>query len=547
MIPKLDAMKKSASITLFLLAALGAWAQGAALEAPLGDCLKQLEQQHSVRFYYSPDLIPLQRPARLSSKKLSLPAAMDELCAQLPMTYRIAGQQVLLKPGPEPMREQLSEQLRIPKNELPAAINEAERERLARNLPAMPLRDTKGINKPGGNAYEEIDLAWLRLPGLATETADDEAGDDIRFMQISILPYFGTNAMESDEVVNRFSLNMLWGMNGGVEGVEVGLLFNQVIKDVQGVQVAGLGSHVGGHVSGTQASGLFNINRGRLKGVQAAGLFNISGEAEAVQAAGLFNISRGGFVGTQASGLFNVSTGPSEGAQAAGLFNYSRGAAGSQHAALFNIAGDVEKTQTSGLVNVAKRVQGNQLALINVADTVSGLPIGLFSFIKNGYNRFELSSNDALFANASFKLGARAFYNVLHVGARWDGQTASAIAGGRSMSWALGYGFGTARQLSPQLAMNAEALFLHVNELETWTNQLNLLSQLSLNLSYQNKNRQRAIFAGPVANLMRSTLADAETGERGSSVIKPSYTLAEDVNERRSLAFWLGVQGGIRF
>lgn len=561
-------MKKLMLLTGLLYFSLSLVAQSKAVLASyrtvnqtLGEVLTDLEQQYKIHFSYSPDFIPLERKVSINAEGAKLEDIMDEICRQLPISYRKTGDQVMLKPSRkkeqlgqlDPVKPKVRQQSPI----YPADFDEAERERLSQRMQPIRQSKSKVINGPGGDAYRELNFDLYRLPPppAITETEAEEGfKDDRRLAQVSILPYVGTNLDRSDEITNNVSLNVLWGTNGGVDGLEVGGFYNEVINNVEGVQIAGVGSKVGGDVIGTQVSGVFNVNKGKVKGVQAAGIFNVAGETQAIQAAGLFNISHGDAAGLQASGLFNISKGKADGMQVASLFNKSSGFTRSQIAGFFNKAGDVEGGQVSSLLNIAKRVDGFQVALVNVADTVNGVPIGLLNIVKNGYNRFELSSNDALFANAALKLGAYSFYNIFKVGMRWDQVevAGTAVAGNdpeleRGYTWGLGYGIGTTKHFSPKLMMNIEATCMHINELERWTKAVNLLNQLSLNISYNGVDRRTSFFAGPVANLMVSRVADPETGALGSRVIRPSYTLADGGGDRTNLRFWVGIQGGVRF
>jgi hypothetical protein len=160
----------------------------------------------------------------------------------------------------------------------------------------------------------------------------------------------------------------------------------------------------------------------------------------------------------------------------------------------------------------------------------------------------EISSGEYLWANLGFKLGARRFYNIFHFGVRWDdlnrvqpdGQTINGVF----MSWGLGYGFGLAPSLGKRVLLNIEALAIHVNELEAWTNQLNMLVQSRFTFDFQ-VGRHINLFAGPVLNMMWSTLKDEQTGARGSAFTpKPLIDRQHlDVNFKG----WIGFQAGMRF
>ncbi len=44
--------------------------------------------------------------------------------------------------------------------------------------------------------------------------------------QVTLFPPYSTNGMEGKNCVNRFSLNLLWGVNAGLEGIEYGSFVN---------------------------------------------------------------------------------------------------------------------------------------------------------------------------------------------------------------------------------------------------------------------------------------------------------------------------------
>lgn len=525
------------------------------IDVPLRTVLSQMEQRYALHFTYSPDLIPLNESISVDVQGAPLADAIDDICQQLSLQYKALGAQIMLKPDNR-KNEQLS-RLEPRKGKVeqkspiypPSQEHIEQRLRMTQVVKPLHQRSTPTIERPGGDSYQAFQLDLSKLPPPPSEQ-DLPPTADKRLAQISILPYVGTNLGQSDEITNNVSVNLLWGTNGGVDGLEVGLLYNQVKQDVNGLQIAGLGSSVNGDVRGTQVAGLFNTNGGRVQGLQAAGLFNLSRSGgQAIQAAGLFNVSKGDFAGLQASGLFNIAQGKAEGMQIGLLFNHSEGKTRSQVSGLFNQAGDVEGGQISPLLNIADDVAGFQVGLINIADTVSGVPIGLLNIVKNGYNRFELSANDALYANASLKLGAYSFYNIFQAGLRWDDHmpSGSGESSETQISWGLGYGIGTTLPLGKYMLLNVEAVSLQVNELERWSERLNLLNQLRLTFDYHGVDRRTSVFLGPVFHLMWSKVQDAETGVVGSRVINPSYTLFEDSNGSRNIKGWIGLQGGVRF
>jgi len=93
-----------------------------------------------------------------------------------------------------------------------------------------------------------------------------------------------------------------------------------------------------------------------------------------------------------------------------------------------------------GLLNISPYVKGQQIGLINYAIQTKHTPIGLFSFVKDGFNRIEVSGGESLFTNFGFKLGVRKFYNIIQFGYRFTNDT-----------WSLGYGIGTGLKVAKRL------------------------------------------------------------------------------------------------
>ena len=523
---------------------------------PLGEVLADISQSYQVRFSYSPDFIPVDKKVSVQVNEQTLSSALDDICEQVPMRYASAGGQILLKPDRSKETQRLG-QLSTLKGKVrqtspiyPEPINKAERERLKGDMsPLGKFEEHLVIEGSTGNDLKNINTTAYRLPA---DTLLEESyiwNDDHRLAQVSLLPFLGTNTDRSDEITNNVSFNVLWGTNGGVDGLEVGGLVNVVVNDVNGMQIAGLGNKIGGNLEGTQIGGLFNVNKGNTTGLQVAGLVNTTQKGNAVQLAGIANRSKEDYKGLQFSGLFNTSGGKAEGSQISGIFNYAYSDAGTQLSGLFNIAEDVHHGQLSGLFNKGRHVNGSQIGLVNISDTITGTPIGLFNIVKKGYNRIEISSNDVLYANVGVKFGAHRFYNIIHAGARWDNLKpgATGTPPGTYMSWGLGYGIGNTTRLSPRVLMNFELVAIQINEQEYWTRELNLLNQVRLGFDFHKPGKRFSVFAGPVGNVMVSRVANPETGAIGSTIIQPPYTLLEATDNGTNVKFWIGLQGGIRF
>jgi hypothetical protein len=367
-----------------------------------------------------------------------------------------------------------------------------------------------------------------------------------RLAQISLLPFLGSNFAQSARMTNRVSVNLLWGRNGGVEGLEIGGLMNSIRNDVNGIQIAGLGNTVGDDVFGTQAAGLFNVARDSMIGVQGAGLFNITGQGSAVQGAGLFNIAGHDFAGIQMAGLFNIAGKNSRAVQTAGLFNISGGKTRLQISPLFNIAKDVNNGQLSSIINVARRVKGVQIGLINVADTVSGVTIGLLNLVRQGYNQVEISASESFFGNLAFKIGVKPFYNIFYLGARISevpNSNNNGEAAIKELTWGLGYGIGTAFNLGKRTLSNLELISIKVNEREGWTRPLHQLHQFRCLFDWR-LGRRLSVYMGPTANLLVSSRRDPEQGLGSSELV--SMALYDKVDAKKRSQGWIGLNAGIR-
>jgi hypothetical protein len=539
----------------------------------LGTILHHISDHYDVRFTYSSHFIPVHQSVSIQVENVLLSTALDRLFAETGVVYANIGGQIVLKMSTAPPKsepQQLSQINTLPKSvkqtspihppnerEL-ALIEQMQRERALveqmqrernQSLSVIEKRDMMSAGLSTAPQEFDLDKDALLLPPQRRDMIDET-----RMAQISILPFVGTNALRSASMTNKFSVNVLWGMNGGVDGLEIGGMLNHLRYDMTGVQVAGFGNAVAGDVIGTQIGGLFNISEGRTKGVQVAGIFNVSGNTEALQVAGMFNHSQD-FAGVQTAGLFNISKGKADGVQVGTLFNVAHGKTKNQLALLFNVAQDVEVGQLSMLFNSARHLKGFQIALINASDTVSGLPLSLLTFVRKGYNRIEFSAGEALYANLGFKMGARSFYNIFHFGARRDEVTimpTTPPSNGEPadeqtellLTWGLGYGLGTTIGLGKRALINLEAVAIHINEQENWTRELNLLNQFRLLFDVRT-GRHTSIFAGPVANMMISRLNRPQYDAPGSMIVP--YTLAERTIEDATLKLWIGFQAGIRF
>jgi hypothetical protein len=176
-----------------------------------------------------------------------------------------------------------------------------------------------------------------------------------RPFQVSLTPGLSSHGMFSPQVVNKFSLNLLGGYTAGVNGVEIG--------------------------------GLFNINKQDSRYMQAAGIFNlVGGNMDGLQIAGVHNFAADTVTGVQFAGFLNQSSG-----QVSGL-------------------------QLSTLHNKAHILKGMQIAIVNEVDTSYGASIGLINIVGNGFYKLSFTANNLMNVNVALKTGTNAFYSILLAG-----------------------------------------------------------------------------------------------------------------------------------
>lgn len=346
-----------------------------------------------------------------------------------------------------------------------------------------------------------------------------------RPFQVSVLPFVGTNHILSGQVTNELSINVIAGYSGGVDGIEVGGIANLVRGQMSGLQVAGISNFVGNGLGGLQFAGVSNHAFGRSSGLQLAGIANtLGGTAQVSQFAGVVNLSGSHLTGMQAAGVANFSFGTHQGMQLAGSFNFANTLHGTQISP-FNVANKVER--------------GLQLGIVNFADSSGSVPVGLFSFVRqNGYRRLELSANELLYVNTTFKTGVRKFYNVFTAGFTPNDSL-------NNWLWSYGYGVGTAlnlnRRQTAQLNLDFTLNALNVGRQRNF-NQLN-----KLHLTYEQRlGRRFALAAGTTLNFF-ATRPERPEYRAVSQQTLGAVVMDQTYRNGWHIKGWLGYSAGFRW
>lgn len=492
----------------------------------LGFILSDVSRKYGVPFSYSSNFIPVAKRLTIDARKVTLREGLDQLFAPTKIIYAVIGNSIALKIDPS-------------KEVIPIIEPAVER---SQNIEATTISFLKKTSFPilvweHPIPAEELER-MKNIPTVSAELSILDAAEekaallDKEMVQVTLVPPVSTNAELAGKTTNTFSFNVLWGRNGGVDGFEIGGFVNSVANNMKGLQLAGVGNIVDGDTQGGQVAGIFNYNKGFSKGVQAS-LFNIANTANIIQLAGIANIIEEDFKGLQAAIFGNYARTKADGFQISGLFNYTRGIANTQISLGLNKANEVNDLQI-GLVNIANYAGGRQIGLVNIANQSDRVPIGFFNFIKNGYNKVEVSAGEALFANVGLKLGTRKFYNIIQFGHRFTEET-----------WSIGYGIGTAFKMQDRQHFHLEYIASHVNENEVWTSELNLLNQLKFTFDYQLKGKS-SLFIGPSWNLLASKIKNVETLAVVGSAL-PNYTILNTTRKNTNWKMWFGLNAGVRF
>jgi hypothetical protein len=424
-------------------------------------------------------------------------------------------------------------------------------------------------------------IACLSSTLIQAQTLHDTATYERRPFQLTFFfPPLSTNGINNVNIVNDVSLNLFLGVSGGVEAFEAGFFINVDRYYVDGVQLAGFGNTVGGHLRGAQLAGFYNVNGSYTHGFQGAGFVNVTGtDVTGAQAAGFVNVAGAsvegfqgaGFVnvagarvkGAQAAGFINVAGDTLQGFQGAGLVNVSGKArsgvqaagfgnvAGGGHshfqgAGFFNVGEEIEGAQAAGFVNVAGKVKGVQLAgFLNICDSIDGVPIAFISVVKqNGYRKGSFSVSEIQYANLSYKLGVRHFYNIYSFGKPF----------GPASRWMFGGGFGTELDLTEKMRLNIEGtvhqelwIANSTNPYFLYIDRLNLYNSIKFLFGW-NVDEKVDLHIGPTFNVSVAH-TNPDFGTIGWNEIAPYnfYNHTSNNFNQTNVQMWVGLQGSISF
>jgi hypothetical protein len=306
-----------------------------------------------------------------------------------------------------------------------------------------------------------------------------------RKAQVTFAYPIGSSGMSSMEYSNNFSFNILYGLNGGVNGVEIGSILNYNKSEVKGFQL----------------SGVLNINTGYSKGFLLSGVSNICNDSA---------------TGVLVSGVLNYSVQNSKGFQLSTT----------------NFAANEFKGFQLGVFNYAKTLKGVQLGVFNfINDGEKALPIGIFSIVKNGHYELELTGGEVIYSNLNYKMGVDRFYTIYKAGL-------SSYNNNPVYSYGLGFGGNLSIAENHKLSIDLSANSITYNN--NWNRELNLLNKIDLNYKFF-ISQKLSLLIGPSLNVY--VTKEKVDGQFGT--LNVPYSMYTNEWSSGKLFMWFGLNAGL--
>jgi len=307
-----------------------------------------------------------------------------------------------------------------------------------------------------------------------------------RIAQVTFAYPLGSSALNSMDYSNSFSFNILYGLNGGVAGMEIG----------------GAANYNRGHVNGLQIAGLANINDGNTNGLII-------------------------------SGGLNYFQKKSNGIMISGAVNYSRNTSTGLCLAPVNIAAnDVGGVQV-GVLNIADRLNGLQIGVVNISKINRGIPVGLVNIVKYGLYKFDITAGETVYYNFIYKMGAERSYTSYRVGySRYNDKPVYSLGLG------LGLRFDEYKNNMLSIDFSCNQVIYNGN----FAGGLNLLNVLNVSDEIF-ISRKASIIVGPSMNVY---FTDEKVNGYFGTLPVP-YTLYSFDGENTGVRIWLGFNLGFSF
>jgi hypothetical protein len=399
-------------------------------------------------------------------------------------------------------------------------------------ISSLSNRDTLSIPEVKAMTYNESFWEKMKKKNVNLININDTIFNSF---SVSLLPPISTNKLLSFHTRNTLSLNIIGGHSKGLNGVELGGVYNYDDGYVYGVQMAGVVNAVSEDVTGTQISGVLNAVKGKVKGVQIAGVVNNNDSiTDGIQISGVYQKTQI-LRGLQIGGIYNRAKRVT-GGQISGLINTVDSASTYlQIAGLYNKAANIKGVQISGLINTCDTLEGLQIGVFNKTNHVKkGLAIGLFNYVKDGYHKVEFSYNEL----GTMNLGYRSGWAPLHM--HYFGGYNTRDKDQRFVQ--AGIGLATSLPISKKLNFEADFTVRNTRGVDNFTKwDFNMYNQLMIGFSWQ-PGKKFGIRSGLTLNHL---WYDPLSTLHSYVASLPKNTLDMDTSGKYNHKAWIGWQIGV--
>lgn len=379
-------------------------------------------------------------------------------------------------------------------------------------------------------------LVWviLFMPNIYAQKSDSilvSKTDSIAMpkAQATIIYPWGTNGEASMKKANNVSFNLFYGVNGGLDGAELGGIGNHNLGDVKGAQFAGVSNITKGKTTGAAFATAVNVSSDSVRGALFSGGVNYYQHSLNGAVFAPVNVGVGNAKGAQ-FGVVNVQSKRVDGAQV-GVVNYATNVSGSQ-IGVVNTSDSISSSFQLGVVNYATKASGSQLGVVNVVGNDDGVvPIGLFSVVGNGYFGLELSTSEIYHTTLQYKMGVDAFYNIFSVGL---------LDYSNLSQYSVGYGVGTQKRLGKHHLLGIELVGHQIVEDNEW-DVVNVLGQINLDYTFL-ITQNIGITFGPSIN---GYYTELNNGGQWGNIDMPYDPVLEHEFDRGKLFGWIGLNAGL--
>lgn len=349
--------------------------------------------------------------------------------------------------------------------------------------------------------------------------AQENASLKTRKVQITFAYPIGSNGIDASNYSNNFSFNILYGLNGGVNGFELGSILNYNKGEVIGFQLAGVSNFTTDNSKGFSLSGVANICNGKTGGVGISGILNYSKQVSS---------------GFQLSGVSNICSDSTSGLFLSGVLNYSNHDSKGFQLATVNVTADKITGFQLGVINYARELNGVQFGIINILnDGGQGLPIGIFSIAKNGFFEFEVTGGEVIYSNLNYKMGVERFYTVFKAG--YSVYENNPV-------YSYGIGFGSSIPISEKHEINIDLSGNGIVYNNKWNSDLNLLNKVDFSYKYS-VTEKLSLLVGPSFNVYIAK----EKVTDGYGTLNIPYTIYKSEWTSGKISMWIGFNAGLSF